>query len=156
METLTIAAAAQRANRSDRTLRNWLREGHVEAVRDADGKRVVVVASLDAYLATLNAAPVAQPEGWPEVAAELGKLRELLEQRDREIRSLEWRNGSLTGELEATRQQLRRLEAGPVAVATPQELPEPLPEGGQSSPEGAAEGGNRWARLRRWWARGGY
>lgn len=147
METLPIIEAAKRAGKSERTLRNWLRAGHVEAVRDADGKRVVVVASLDAYLATLGNVPATLPEqtaGLPELVAELGKLREMVERRDEQIRDLEWRNGSLTSELERERQQRQRLEAGPVVLAIPATVPETLPEG---QPEAMPVPETWWSRL---------
>lgn len=151
-ETLSIMGAARRASKSDRTIRGWIQAGHIEAIYDDKGKRRIVTASLDAYLAAQRQPPALEPSpetvaeslaGLPELVAELAKMR-------REINELQWQNGHLTAALDAARREVRLLEAGPEVAATTAEVPETQ---SGSLPETVAEveTGSAWERFKAWY-----
>lgn len=167
-DELTTKEALALAGVSDRSLRAWTKAGLVVSRRTGDGVRIDR-ASLVAHLRKrAESAPLPFPEAaaaprhLPDPPPDL--LRELLvllreelaatrkERADaeREREMMAGRIGWLERQIQERDARILQLEAGPVAdpdpnpeaVVPPVVDPEALPPW--------------WARLRRWWERGGY
>lgn len=151
-ETISIPEAVARTGKTDRTIRAWLQKGDVAFVRDDAGKRRIVVASLDAYLAASGAAPAARPAALPGLA----EIADTMEKQRKELRDALWQVGYLTSqnenkarriaELEAALAETKLLSAG--SDAAPEASPEASPE-----EETEAEMG-RWGRIKAWFVGG--
>lgn len=160
-DTLTVADAAARAGKSERQVRRWLERGDVAHVRDDKGVRLVVAASLDAWLAAKDSRPVAPVAvaGLADLVAALATEQAARARLEAQVRDLEWRNGYQAAELEQVRGQLRQLTAGPVADSAPDSAtaPDSAPTDVDDGPDSAtaADSGLRswWTRVRSRWHR---
>lgn len=151
-ETISIPEAVARTGKTDRTIRAWLQKGDVAFVRDDVGKRRIVVASLDAYLAASGAAPAARPEALPGLA----EIAAVMEKQRQELHAAQWQVGYLTSQNEAKARRIAELEAalaetkllGAGSDAAPEVSPEARPERAAEAEMG------RWERFKAWIAGG--